>query len=60
MLVMEGWERQRFSTALPIMPVEPVRMIFMVDQLIDFGDVEELELGTEMMGFALRKDEVYL
>ena len=33
MEVMEGWERQRFSTPLPIKPVEPVRMTFMVLRL---------------------------
>jgi hypothetical protein len=49
MEVTEGWERQRFSTALPIRPVEPVRMIFMVVRLIDLGDAVKIVMCTELM-----------
>jgi hypothetical protein len=46
MEVMEGWERQRFSTPLPIRPVEPVRMTFMVFQLFDLGAVQKVGGGS--------------
>jgi hypothetical protein len=35
MEVIWGWEMQRLRTALPMRPVEPVRMTFMLLEVVD-------------------------
>ena len=38
MEVISGWEMQRLRTPLPIRPVEPVRMTFIVFEVVDGGE----------------------